>query len=67
MRDHPVYEVLGSPIASIVATIAADLLQRSVTVQAEDVTKNARTIHLILVGDAHQRVDGLLSRQQTKL
>jgi hypothetical protein len=35
LRSHPAYTVLGSPIASIVATVAAESLERPVSVDYE--------------------------------
>ncbi|MDP2948056.1 MAG: hypothetical protein Q8P22_00770 [Chloroflexota bacterium] len=42
LRHHPVYQVLGSPLASIVATLTAEIVGRPVSIVAEEAGKRGR-------------------------
>ena len=48
IRPHPAYAVLGSPLASIVATVAAEVLARPVSVARENTDRRRHIVELQL-------------------
>ena len=47
-----IYESLGTPLASLVASAVAEVLDRPVTVQNEDISGRKCLFHLKVVGDS---------------